>query len=172
MLKQLKALGLILVIGGMLVGCEETEEIENIDLQGTQPQVEEQMEVPVEEDEPYNEHVEEEPIVVEEEHKHVTGNCILCAKMTLLDADTMLCDQCKNFAQCYDCGEYKNMNYMVFDGNKYHCGCAEEALVHCDRCGEEVDVNDTVNYGEGERYCYPCNEEQLKEEGLYINLGN
>ena len=108
----------------------------------------------------------------EKEYNRVTDNCILCGKMTMLNADTMLCDQCKNYAQCYDCGEYKLMDYMVFDGNKYHCGCAEEALVQCDRCGEEVDINDTVYYGEGERYCYPCNEEQLKEEGLYIDFGN
>lgn len=31
MLKQIKALGLVLVIGGMLVGCEVPEEIQNID---------------------------------------------------------------------------------------------------------------------------------------------
>jgi hypothetical protein len=41
MLKQIKALGLVLVIGGMLVGCEETKEIENIDLQGAVDSVEE-----------------------------------------------------------------------------------------------------------------------------------
>ena len=31
MLKQLKALGVVLLVGGMLVGCEAPEEIKNID---------------------------------------------------------------------------------------------------------------------------------------------
>lgn len=40
MLKQIKALGLVLVIGGMLVGCEAPEEVKNIDLQGAVDNVE------------------------------------------------------------------------------------------------------------------------------------
>ena len=50
MLKQIKALGLVLVIGGMLVGCEAPEEIKNIDIQGVGEAVEQQVDAFVNKD--------------------------------------------------------------------------------------------------------------------------
>lgn len=44
MLKQIKALGLVLLVGGMLVGCEEAKGIENINLKGAGEAIEQQVE--------------------------------------------------------------------------------------------------------------------------------
>ena len=95
------------------------------------------------------------------------GKCNRCGKETILDNETGMCDNCKDYGQCYDCGEYKLINNMTFNGRSYHCGCAEETVTYsCVECGAEIVLdadadamdlcNDCINKAEQTRQCDQC----------------
>ena len=56
------------------------------------------------------------------------------------------CDTCNNstsneeeMGQCYDCGEFKPVSEMTFNGRSYHCGCRPEGYDtegYCNLCNE------------------------------------
>lgn len=56
------------------------------------------------------------------------------------------CDTCngnksnEEIGQCYDCGEFKPISEMTFNGRSYHCGCLENML------SVEEGYNALVNY--------------------------
>lgn len=56
------------------------------------------------------------------------------------------CDTCngntsnEEIGQCYDCGEFKPISEMTFNGRSYHCGCLENMLT------VEEGYNALVNY--------------------------
>ena len=56
------------------------------------------------------------------------------------------CDTCngnisnEELGQCYDCGEFKPISEMTFNGRSYHCGCLENMLT------VEEGYNALVNY--------------------------
>lgn len=67
-------------------------------------------------------------------------------------------------AQCYDCGEVKNVKEMEYNGRSFHCGCIDqepaEELWVCPGCDgsypESEMLEDTEN---GIWYCYGCYNE-------------
>ena len=67
-------------------------------------------------------------------------------------------------AQCYDCGEFKNVKEMEYNGRSFHCGCIDqepaEELWVCPGCDgsypESEMLEDTEN---GIWYCYGCYNE-------------
>ena len=93
--------------------------------------------------------------------------CLRCNKKTLVDKETNLCDNCKDYGQCYDCGEYKLIKNMTYNGRSYHCGCIEETVTYnCVECGAEIVLdadadamdlcNDCINKAEQTRQCDQC----------------
>lgn len=118
MLKQVKVLGLSIVIGlGMnLVGCVDTQDTN------------------VEEN---NIHVEQSKNTTQEnkstEKKEVKEESKKETKQNKVQKQ-----QKEEMGQCYDCGEYKPVKNMVYNGRSYHCGCIN---VECDNCRNEVPYN-------------------------------
>ena len=64
----------------------------------------------------------------------------------------------EHVAQCYDCGELKNVKEMEYNGRSFHCGCVpEKELLVCPSCGGSFDENDMLEETEnGIMYCYNC----------------
>lgn len=80
------------------------------------------------------------------------------------------CDWCGDHAghstdehvtQCYDCGEYKPIKDMIFNGRSYYCGCANE---YCEECKQEIPYGEE-NYVCDEVYlCDACYTNYLNEQ--------
>ena len=92
------------------------------------------------------------------------------------EKDKKYCDWCEDYAghstdehvaQCYDCGEYKKVKDMEFNGRSFHCGCVDqeptEELWVCPGCDgsypESEMIEDTEN---GIWYCYSCYDEIMR----------
>lgn len=126
---------LVLVGSLSLVGCdketqENLEEIQNIELESSADYLDV---VPMEELIPTDN---------EEEHDHVEGNDTVKSKST---------DK-EETGQCYDCGEFKPVSKMTFNGRSYHCGCEP-----CDNCQLRFDSKD-MNNVPGGKLCDDCYE--------------
>jgi hypothetical protein len=67
-------------------------------------------------------------------------------------------------AQCYDCGEVKNVKEMEYNGRSFHCGCIDqepaEDLWVCPGCDGNYPENEMLEDTEnGIWYCYGCYNE-------------
>ena len=74
----------------------------------------------------------------------------------------------EEMAQCYDCGQYKPIKDMAFNGRSYHCGCVDEEpteeLWVCPGCDgsypESEMIEDTEN---GVYLCNDCYNAYMNE---------
>ena len=133
MLKQVKLLGLVTVmsLGLNLVGCEDVEDTE---IQSINPQVQEQL----------NTLNKEQKLDNKEENKK----------------DNKEEKKKEEMGQCYDCGEYKPIKDMTFNGRSYHCGCTNKCCFYC---------NEEIPYGKEIReddlyFCNACYSEYMNDK--------
>ena len=143
MLKQIKALGLVLVIGGMLVGCEAPEEVKNIDLQGAVDNVEAFVDEKINKD------------------KEIQEALLLVADDLLNEVD---------FVQAYmndnkgmDINEYAN--YVANKG-------VEAAMAAMEQEGIAVNIEDVQVLVGQYMYEVVYNELQQNEHKIYQNMAN
>lgn len=130
MKKNFKAmmLGLVLVGGLNLVGCQSTQDVED-----TQEPEKVKIEVPVDKEEKeIDEKKEEKP--VEEPKKEEVKEPVKKEE-----------PKKEEMGQCYDCGEYYPVKNMTFNGRSYHCGCADDK-VYCGYCGEEGHTEESCEW--------------------------
>ena len=132
MLKQVKLLGLVTVmsLGLNMVGCTDVENTNT-----SEPVKQEQ-------------HLEENKRDNKEEVKEEKREEVKEEKRE------------EAMAQCYDCGQYKPIKGMSFNGRSYHCGCANKCCLYCNQeipYGKEICVDDTLYF------CNVCYSEYMND---------
>lgn len=69
----------------------------------------------------------------------------------------------QEIGQCYDCGEYKPVDQMTFNGRSYHCGCL---VGNCEACGTSV-FKGQDKYSNGFLLCSACYQQEQDEMKQY-----
>ena len=168
MSKQIKSLGLVLVICGILVGCEsENQEVKELQEQVTK--LEQQLSEKENKEDEKNKKITKNESKKEVKKGFYIGkddvyHCTECdAIADKYDYNNGICSLCgghyndPNYGQCYDCGQYKPINKMVDNGRSYHCGCSNE---YCEDCKQEIPYGQEHYVSEGTYLCDNCYTEE------------
>lgn len=118
-------LGILLIVGLNMVGCQSTQDIEEL-------QELEKVKIEIESNK------EEKDIDEKKEETKKEGSTEKVNKEKVKEEET---------GQCYDCGEYYPVKNMTFNGRSYHCGCVEKRII-CGYCDEEGHVEDDCMWKE------------------------
>ncbi len=180
MLKQIKSLGLVLVILSMLVGCESVSVQEmhtfitetakrgreqsnadadnktNKSAEETKQEEKQETKKDVKQEEKQETKKDTKQVEKQDPNKY-QGKCVRCGDYTMLDNIMGTCDNCEGYGQCYDCGEYRLISNMTYDGRCYHCGCTP--LAECYECGLEIRIEQEIATYFGQTVCTYCYNE-------------
>lgn len=181
-MKKLASLSIVGMLVFNMVGCDNSKE-EQLErrIQELEQKLEEKETKEVEEVGEETKELEEETkeeIKIEEKKKVKEGfyigedgiyHCTECDAIAgKEDYNNGVCSLCgghyndPNYGQCYDCGEYKPISEMEFNGRSYHCGCADEDDIVCAGCGVLMSEDEAYEFNY-QLYCSNCYDEMTYE---------